>query len=43
MVQLKCNLIPARGLPGEKVWANLQMGKCKGAGACNILHQPGAN
>ena len=42
-VQLKCNLMPARRLPGEKVRVNLQMGACKGAGACNVLHQPGAN
>ena len=42
-VQLKCNLMPARGLPGEKVRVNLQTGACKGAGARNVLHQPGAN
>ena len=36
MVQLKGNLTPARGLPGEHVWVNLQMG----AGACNVPHQP---
>ena len=28
-----------RGLPGENVWLNLQTGA--GAGARNVLHQPG--
>ena len=42
-VQLKCNLMPARGLPGKKVRVNLQTGACKGAGARNVLYQPGAN
>ena len=37
-VQLKGNLMPACGSPGEKVQVNLQMGV--GKGACNILHQP---
>ena len=42
-VQLKCNLILARGSPGEKVWVNLQMSAGKGSGAHNVLHQPGVN
>ena len=42
-VQLKCNLMPARGLPGEKVRVNLQTGTCKGAGPRNIFYQPSAN
>ena len=32
-IQLKCSLMPPRGLPGEKLWVNLQMGTGKGAGA----------
>ena len=40
-VQLKCNLIPARGLLGEKVQMNIQTGA--GKGAHNVLHQPGMN
>ena len=39
-VQLKGNLMPGRGLPGEHAWLNLQMGAGAGAGARNILHQP---
>ena len=35
-VQLKCNLMPARGSPGEKVRVNLQTGA--GEGARNNLH-----
>ena len=31
----------ARGLPGEKEQVNLQTGAGKGAGACDVLHQPG--
>ena len=37
MVQLKGNLMPARGLPGEHARVNLQAGT--GAGARNV-HQP---
>ena len=40
MVQLKGNLMPARGLPGEHARVNLQAGAGTGAGACNVLHQP---
>ena len=40
MVQLKGNLMPARRLPGEHAWVNLQAGTGTGAGARNILHQP---
>ena len=39
-VQLKGNLMPARGLPGEHARVNLQMGAGTDAGARNILHQP---
>ena len=35
--------MPARGLPSEKVWANLQMGAGKGAGARKIPQQPNVN
>ena len=38
MVQLKGNLMPARGLLGEHARVNLQMGA--DAGARNVLHQP---
>ena len=40
-VQLKGNLIPACGLPGEHAWVNLQTGVDSGAGARNVPHQPG--
>ena len=43
MVQLKCNLMPACGLPSEEVQVNLQTGAGKGAGTCNVLHQPSGN
>ena len=43
MVQLKCNLMPACGLPGVKVRVNLQTGAGKDVGARNVLHQPGMN
>ena len=42
MVQLKCNLMPVRGLPGEKVWVNLQTGMGEGADAHNFLTQGSA-
>ena len=42
MVQLKCNLMPACGLLGEKVWVNLQMGTGKGAGAHTFFTNPPA-
>ena len=37
-VQLKGNLMPTHGLPGEHARVNLQAGT--GAGARNVLHQP---
>ena len=42
-VQLKGNLMPARGLPGEHVRMNLQTGASTGVGACNVLHQLGGH
>ena len=42
-VQLKCNLMPACRLPGEKEQANLQMGVGKGTGVRNVLQQPSMN
>ena len=41
-VQLKCNLTPAHGLVGEKVWVNLQTDTDKGAGARKFLTNPAA-
>ena len=40
MVQLKGNLMPACGLPGEHAQVNLQTGVDTGSGACNVPHQP---
>ena len=40
MVQLKGNLMPARGLPGEHTWVNLQTGAGLGAGARNQHSSP---
>ena len=40
-VQLKGNLMPARGLPGEHARVNLQTGT--DLGACNVPHQPGGH
>ena len=42
-VQLKCNLVPACRLVGEKVEANLQMGMGEGVGIRNVLQQPSMN
>ena len=39
-VQLKGNLMPARWLPGERVWMNLQTSTGKGVGARNVLQEP---
>ena len=40
MVQLKCNLMPARGLSVEKVRVNLQTGAGEGADARTFFTNP---